>query len=117
MITLNQICDYTNVNLFFYKNFRLGAHYKNIFNQIRKVLTRLTCLEAVVRTRFSRGYKITNFLTPVLISNTDLMICSALDSDQTYTVALDVCEESPISSQTISPSSHISDQLVFIQVS
>ncbi len=55
-------------------------------------MTRFVALEAVVRTRFSRGYKIGSFITPVLISNSDLLICSNLDSDQSFTVALDVID-------------------------
>lgn len=80
------------------------------------MLTRNTGLEAVVRTRFSRGYKIGNFLTPVLISNGDLMICSTLDSDQTYTVGLDVNEQEVITSGIDRSTSLINDQFVYLQV-
>ncbi len=64
-------------------------------------------LEAVVRTRFSRGYKIGSFITPVLISNNDLLICSNLDSDQSYTVGLDVIDDQAVSHQ---------ENFVYVQV-
>ena len=35
LLTLNQLCDFTNGNLYFYKKFDINLHYKNIFNQIR----------------------------------------------------------------------------------
>lgn len=117
IITLNQICDYTNGNLYLYKNFRLDAHYKNIFNQIRKCLTRFVCLESVVRTRFSRGYKIGSFVTPVLISNNDLLICANLDSDQSFTVGLDLIDSSPGTTDGNSSINQFSnDPYVYIQV-
>ncbi len=86
---MNQICDYTNGNIYFYKNFRLETNYKNIFNQIRRVLTRPIVWETVMRTRFSKGYKISSFITPILISNGDLMIMSTLDSDQSYAIQIE----------------------------
>ena len=83
------MCDFTNGNLYFYKNFRIETNYKNIFNQIRRVLSRPMAWETVMRTRFSKGYRISNFITPTLISNGDLMILSTLDSDQAFTLQLE----------------------------
>jgi hypothetical protein len=73
---------------------------------MRKCLSRTNMFEAVVRTRFSRGYKIGSFVTPVLISNNDLLICSNLDSDQSYTVGLDVSDDP----------NQIQDNFVYVQV-
>jgi protein transport protein SEC24 len=42
-----------------------------------------------MRTRFSKGYKISSFITPILISNGDLMIMSTLDSDQSYAIQIE----------------------------
>ena len=53
--TLNQLCEYSNGHFYFYKKFKIDLHYKNIYNQIKRVFTRPTCWEAVVRTRFSSG--------------------------------------------------------------
>ena len=82
--TLNQLCEYSNGHLYFYKKFKIDLHYKNIFNQIRRVLTRPVCWEAVNRTRFSSGYKISAYSTPILVANGDLFIFPVGDSDQNY---------------------------------
>ena len=84
LLTLFQLCEYTNGNLYFYKKFNIDLHYKNIFNQIRRVLSRPICWEGLNRTRFSNGLNITNFLTPVLIINKDLFVFPTGDSDQNY---------------------------------
>ena len=83
-LTLNQICEYTNGHLYFFKKFNIDLHYKNIFNQIRRVLTRPIAWEGVNRTRFSLGYKISSYSTPILITNGDLFIFPVSDSDQNY---------------------------------
>ena len=83
-LTLNQVCEYTNGHLYFFKKFNIDLHYKNIFNQIRRVLTRPIFWEGVNRTRFSLGYKISNYSTPVLITNVDLFVFPTSDSDQNY---------------------------------
>ena len=82
--TLNQLCEYSNGHLYFYKKFKIELHYKNIFNQIRRVLSRPVCWEAVNRTRFSSGYKISGYSTPILVANGDLFIFPVGDSDQSY---------------------------------
>ena len=82
--TLNQICEYTNGHLYFFKKFNMDLHYKNIFNQIRRVLTRPIAWEGVNRTRFSLGYRISSYSTPILITNGDLFVFPTTDSDQNY---------------------------------
>ena len=82
--TLNQLCEYTNGHFYFYKKFRIESHYKNIFNQIRRALTRPTFWESVNRTRFSSGYKISSYLTPILVANGDLFVFPVGDSDQNF---------------------------------
>ena len=84
IFTLNQICEYTNGHLYFYKKFNIDLHYKNIFNQIRRVLTRPIAWEGVNRTRFSLGYRISSYATPILITNGDLFVFPTTDSDQNY---------------------------------
>jgi len=115
LVTLNQICDYTNGNVYFYKNFRLETNYKNIFNQIRRVLTRPIAWESVMRTRFSKGYRISSFITPILISNGDLMIMSTLDSDQSYAVQLEAINTVDNNTQAINPYNSNSDPFLHVQ--
>jgi hypothetical protein len=94
----------------------LESHYKNIFNQIRRVVTRPLALEAVVRTRFSKGYKISSFVTPILISNNDLMIMPILDSDQSFAVSLDMTiDTSENGSQTMQ--ANAPEPYAYVQVS
>jgi protein transport protein SEC24 len=62
----------------------MDLHYKNIFNQIRRVLTRPIAWEGVNRTRFSLGYRISSYSTPILITNGDLFVFPTTDSDQNY---------------------------------
>ena len=82
--TLNQLCEYSNGHFYFFKKFKIELHYKNIFNQIKRVLSRPICWEAVNRTRFSSGYKISGYSTPILVANGDLFIFPTGDSDQNY---------------------------------
>ena len=84
LLTLFQLCEYTNGNLFFYRKFNIDLHYKNIFNQIIRVLSKPICWEGLNRTRFSNGLTISNYLTPVLIFNNDLFVFPTGDSDQNY---------------------------------
>ena len=67
-----------------------------------------------MRTRFSRGYKIGSFTTPVLISNNDLLVLPQVDCDQSYTMSLEVQEQDP--NQKAIPNSQYFDNYVFIQV-
>ena len=84
LLTLFQLCEYTNGNLYFYKKFNIDLHYKNIFNQIIRELSKPICWEGLNRTRFSNGLTISNYLTPVLIFNNDLFVFPTGDSDQNY---------------------------------
>ena len=84
LLTLYQLCEYTNGNLFFFKKFNIDLHYKNIFNQIRRVLSRPIGWEGLNKIKFSNGLEITNYITPVLIVKNDLFVFPTLDSDQNY---------------------------------
>jgi hypothetical protein len=69
------------------------------------------CLETVVRTRFSKGFKIGSFIVPVLISNNDLIVCSTLDSDQSYAFGLEMSETPQTGTDTAQ-----NDSFVYLQV-
>lgn len=115
---MNQICDYTNGNIHFFKKFRIETQYKALFNRISKTLTRKLALEAVMRTRFSNGYKISNFITPILISNGDLMVMSTLDEDTSYAINLDLPESTTQNQSTETSNSFFtgnSDRYCFVQ--
>ncbi len=93
LYTMNQLPEYSNGNIYFYKNFKIETHYKGIFNQIRRILSREIAWEGVLRTRFSHGFKINEYFTPVLISNKDLFVFPTMDSDQHYQVGLSILGE------------------------
>ena len=84
ILTLFQLCEYTNGNLYFFKKFNIDLHYKNIFNQIRRVLSRPIGWEGLNKIHFSNGLEISNYITPVLIVKNDLFVFPTIDSDQNY---------------------------------
>ena len=84
LLTLYQLCEYTNGNLYFYKKFNIDLHYKNIFNQIRRVLSRPIGWEGINKMKFSNGLEISNYITPVLIVKNDLFVFPTIDSDQNF---------------------------------
>lgn len=112
ILTLNQLCECSNGNIYFYKNFRIDYHYKNIFNQIRRVLTRPITWEGVLRTRFSHGYRISEYLTPSLISNRDLLNFPTGDCDQHHQLCLDINEAN---GEDATPNLSSNDNFVYIQ--
>ena len=84
LLTLNQLCEFTNGNLYFYKKFNFELHYKNIFNQIKRVLSRPIIWEGINKIKFSNNCKITGFITPILIVGNELFIFPTADADQNY---------------------------------
>ena len=84
LLTLNQLCDFTNGNLYFYRKFDFNLHYKNIFNQIRKVLSRPIIWEGLNKIKFSNGCRITNFISPLLILKNELFVFPTVDAEQSY---------------------------------
>ena len=88
LISLNQICDNSNGNIYFYKNFNPDMHYKNIYNQIKRVLMNEMQLEGTLKMRFSNGYYISEYMTSVLLYNRKLFVFPCHDVDQKYSVQL-----------------------------
>ena len=84
LLTLNQLCDFANGNIYLYKKFNIDLHYKNILNQIRRILSRPIIWEGLNKIRFSNGCRITNFITPLLILKNELFVFPTLDADQNY---------------------------------
>ena len=83
-LTLNQLCEYSNGHLYFYKKFNFDLHYKNIFNQIRRVLTRKICWEGVNNIKYSHGYKLSTYSIPILVTKDGILVFPTGDSDQNY---------------------------------
>ena len=93
LLTLNQLCDFTNGNMYFYKKFNMDIHYKSIFNQIQRVLSRPIIWEGLNKIKFSKGYKITSFITPLLIVKNNLFVFPFADADQNYLFNIGFDEE------------------------
>jgi len=55
-------------------------------------------------------------VTPVLISNVDLIVCPTLDSDQAYCFGLDMAEQVQGSNQPIEEKKRVNDSFMFVQV-
>ena len=88
ILTINQMCDNSNGNLYFYKNFNSELHYKNLYNQIKRILTNETQLEGTLKLRISNGYYINEYITSVLLYNRRLFVFPTHDSDEKYIVQL-----------------------------
>ena len=88
ILTINQMCDNSNGNLYFYKNFNSELHYKNLYNQIKRILTNETQLEGTLKLRISNGYYIKEYITSVLLYNRRLFVFPTHDSDEKYIVQL-----------------------------
>lgn len=94
----------------------MDTHYKSLYSRIYKIITTKLGLECVMRTRISSGYKIGGFITPVLISNQDLMVMSNLDEDQSYTVTLELRDKSNTETSSVNnPYEKERDNFLFIQ--
>ena len=88
--TLNQLIINSNGNLFFYRNFSPELHYKNIYNQIRKILTNKNVFESGLKLRFSHKFGIKDYVTPVLLYNKEMVFFPNLDSEQSYSFLLEM---------------------------
>ena len=86
--TLNQLITNSNGNLFFYRHFNPDLHYKNIYNQIRKILTNQNVFESGFKLKISQKLFIKEYITPVLLYNKEMVYFPNLDSDQNYSFLL-----------------------------
>ena len=86
--TLNQLITNSNGNLFFYRNFNSDLHYKNLYNQIRKILTNQNDYEGGLIFHFSHNIYIKEYITPVLLYNRSVVYFPNFDSDQSFSFLL-----------------------------
>ena len=112
IITINQLCDNSNGNIYFYKNFNSDLHYKILYNQIKKILTNETQLEGTLKLRLSNGYYISEYITSVLLYNRKLFVFPTQDSAQKYTVQLSMYTQEELTQKNISQKI---DNYIYIQ--
>ena len=115
LLALNQLCDYTNGNIFFYKKYDINLHYKSLFTQITNSLINERAFEAVLRIRFSHGYYIKEFLTPVLLYNKDLFVFPTNDCEQKYQILIGMLKEDEVDKNN--KYTTMNDDFVYIQSS
>ena len=101
ILTINQMCDNSNGNLYFYKNFNSELHYKNLYNQIKRILTNETQLEGTLKLRISNGYYIKEYITSVLLYNRRLFVFPTHDSDEKYIVQLSMLTQEELAERKI----------------
>ena len=101
ILTINQMCDNSNGNLYFYKNFNSELHYKNLYNQIKRILTNETQLEGTLKLRISNGYYINEYITSVLLYNRRLFVFPTHDSDEKYIVQLSILTQEELAERKI----------------
>ena len=101
ILTINQMCDNSNGNLYFYKNFNSELHYKNLYNQIKRILTNETQLEGTLKLRISNGYYINEYITSVLLYNRRLFVFPTHDSDEKYIVHLSMLTQEELAERKI----------------
>ena len=112
--TQNQLIINTNGNFFFYRNFSSELHYKNIYNQIQRILLNQNIYEGALKINFSHKIGIKDYITPVLLYNKEIIFFPNLDSDQNYSFILELNYENDYQS---SDNYTINDDFTFIQMS
>ena len=112
--TLNQLITNSNGNLFFYRNFNPDLHYKNLYNQIRKILENQNIYEGGLKVRFSHDIFISEYITPVLLYNREMVFFPNLDSDQSYSFLLAFGKKNE---DDDNQNTRINDDFTFIQAS
>lgn len=112
LLSLNQLCDNSNGNIYFYKNFNPNIHYKNLYNQIKRVLTNEMQLEGTLKLRISNGFYIKDYMTSVLLYNRKLFVFPSHDVDQNYSVLLSMLTKEEMEEHEIQKNF---DDFIYIQ--
>eukprot|EP00397_Hematodinium_sp_SG-2012_P006512 GEMP01006545.1.p1 GENE.GEMP01006545.1~~GEMP01006545.1.p1 ORF type:complete len:981 (+),score=148.58 GEMP01006545.1:401-2944(+) len=90
--SLAPLAKFTGGDLNYYQMFRSDLHSEKLSQDIKRILTRYTGWEAVMRVRVSRGWKITNFFGHLYVRGVDLLVVPNCNADQTFSVTIDMEE-------------------------
>ena len=112
--TQNQIIVNSNGNFFFYRNFSPELHYKNLYNQIKKIIQNQNVFESGLKFSFSHKFSVKDYITPVLLYNKDIIFFPNLDSDQNYSFILEMNYQNNYES---SDNYTINDDFTYLQAS
>ena len=98
---LINICNYSNGNFYFYKNFNERIHYKNLFNTIIKAISNQKAYEIIMQYFISPvlTFKQNLSIIPVQVSNSFLFPC--MDINQTFSFLLQYKESNSKEKQEI----------------
>ena len=85
---LFNICNHSNGNILFYKNFNNNIHYNNLFNRLIKSISNQRAYEIIIQYYTSPPVTLNHNLSiiPVQINNSFLFPC--IDVNQTYSFIL-----------------------------
>ena len=104
------------VIFFFFRKFNPDLHYKNLYNQVCKILTNQNVYEGGLKLQFSHNFNIKEYITSVLLYNNRKNIYFPnLDSDQNYSFLL--CLGKPDEAEDKAKNIIIKDDFIFLQSS
>ena len=86
---LINICNYSNGNLFFYKNFNIFIHYKNLFNTIIKSLSNQRAYEIIMQYYISPNITIKQNLSIIPVQVNNSFLFPSIDINQTFSFFLE----------------------------
>ena len=109
---MNQLIINSNGNFFLYRNFSPELHYKNIYNQIHKILQNQNVFESSLTLNFSHKINVKDYITPCLLYNKNLVYFPNLDSEQNYSFILEMNYQNDYES---SDNYIINDDYIYLQ--
>ena len=89
---LINICNYSNGNLFFYKNFNNYIHYKNIFNTLIKSISNQKAYEIIMQYYISDIVTIKQNLSIIPVQINNIFLFPSIDINQTFSFLLEYKE-------------------------
>ena len=89
---LINICNYSNGNLFFYKNFNNYIHYKNIFNTLIKSISNQKAYEIIMQYYITPIISIKKNLSPIPVQINNIFLFPSIDINQTFSFFLEYKE-------------------------
>lgn len=85
---LINICNYSNGNFLFYKNFNNNMHYNNLFNSLIKSVTNQRAYETIIQYYTSPPVTINQNLSIIPVQKNNIFLLPCIDVNQTYSFIL-----------------------------
>ena len=85
---LINICNYSNGNFLFYKNFNNNMHYNNLFNRLIKSVTNQRAYETIIQYYTSPLVIINQNLSIIPVQKNNIFLLPCIDVNQTYSFIL-----------------------------